>query len=146
MAGTINILKVTDKIQRPHEACHYSHSGTINILKVWQTKSKGSIRPVITHQGLINPLARRPGLVISTFGLAEINSCMPNGLVKIYIGYWQTCQYSRIYLYSYMLFNQQQCFIYSTASFLSKLRAKKIELEAPRSLYSSPGYNNNISQ
>jgi hypothetical protein len=25
------------------------------------------------------------------------------------------------------LFNQQQCFIYSTASFLSKLRAKKIE-------------------
>jgi hypothetical protein len=26
-----------------------------------------------------------------------------------------------------MLFNQQQCFIYSTASFLSKLRAKKIE-------------------
>jgi hypothetical protein len=26
---------------------------------------------------------------------------MPDGLVKIYIGYWQTCQYSRIYLYSY---------------------------------------------
>jgi hypothetical protein len=26
-----------------------------------------------------------------------------------------------------MLFNQQQCFIYSTASFLSKLRAKKVE-------------------
>ena len=26
-----------------------------------------------------------------------------------------------------MLFNQQQCFIYSTVSFLSKLRAKKIE-------------------
>jgi hypothetical protein len=25
------------------------------------------------------------------------------------------------------LFNQQQCFIYSTASFLSKLRAKKVE-------------------
>jgi hypothetical protein len=23
---------------------------------------------------------------------------------KIYIGYWQTCQYSRIYLYSYMLY------------------------------------------
>ena len=38
-------------------------------------------------QGLINPLARRPGLVISTFGLAEIISCMPDGLVKIYIGY-----------------------------------------------------------
>ena len=78
-------------------------------------------------QGLINPLARRPGLVISTFGIAEIISCMPDGLVKIYIGYWQTCQYTRIYLYSYMLFNQQQCFIYSTASFLSKLRAKKVE-------------------
>ena len=27
----------------------------------------------------------------------------------------------------YMLFNQQQCFIYSTASFLSKLRANKVE-------------------
>ena len=27
----------------------------------------------------------------------------------------------------YMLYNQQQCFIYSTASFLSKLRAKKVE-------------------
>jgi hypothetical protein len=27
----------------------------------------------------------------------------------------------------YMLFNQQQCFIYSTASFLLKLRAKKVE-------------------
>jgi hypothetical protein len=27
----------------------------------------------------------------------------------------------------YMLFNQQQCFIYSTASFLPKLRAKKVE-------------------
>jgi hypothetical protein len=26
-----------------------------------------------------------------------------------------------------MLFNQQQCFIYSTASFLSTLRAKKVE-------------------
>jgi hypothetical protein len=37
-------------------------------------------------QGLKNPLARRPGLVISTFGLAEIISCMPGGLVKIYIG------------------------------------------------------------
>jgi hypothetical protein len=56
------------------------------------------------QQGFKNPLARRPGLVISTFGLAEIISCMPHGLVKIYIGYWQTCQYSRIYLYSYMLY------------------------------------------
>ena len=69
-----------------------------------------------------------PTPVISTFGLDEIISCMPDGLVKIYIGYWQICQHSRIYLYScYMLFNQQQCFIYSTASFLSKLRAKKVE-------------------
>jgi hypothetical protein len=50
-------------------------------------------------QGLKNPLARRPGLVISTFGLAEIISCMPDGLVKKYIGYWQTCLYSDIYLY-----------------------------------------------
>ena len=38
-------------------------------------------------QGLKNPLARHPGLVISTFGLAEIISCMPDVLVKIYIGY-----------------------------------------------------------
>ena len=29
-----------------------------------------------------------------------------------------------------MLFNQQQCFIYSTASILSKLRAKKVEKTA----------------
>jgi hypothetical protein len=29
-----------------------------------------------------------------------------------------------------MLFNQQQCFIYSTASFLLKLRAKKVEKTA----------------
>jgi hypothetical protein len=29
-----------------------------------------------------------------------------------------------------MLYNQQQCFIYSTASFLSKLRAKKVEKNA----------------
>jgi len=35
-----------------------------------------------------------------------------------------------MYLYSYMLFNQQQCFIYSTASFLSKLRAKKVKKTA----------------
>jgi hypothetical protein len=42
---------------------------------------------VMVMQGLTNPLARRPGLVISTFGLAEIISCMPDGLVKIYIGY-----------------------------------------------------------
>ena len=34
------------------------------------------------RQGLKNPLAQRPGLVISTFGLAEIISCMPDGLVK----------------------------------------------------------------
>ena len=33
-------------------------------------------------EGLKNPLARRPGLVISTFGLAEIISCMTDGLVK----------------------------------------------------------------
>jgi hypothetical protein len=44
-----------------------------------------SILPSYAYgQGLINPLARRPGLVISTFGLAEIISCMPDGLVKIY--------------------------------------------------------------
>jgi hypothetical protein len=35
-----------------------------------------------------------------------------------------------------MLFNQQQCFIYSTASFLSKLRAKKVE--NPIYIFTSP--------
>ena len=35
--------------------------------------------------------------------------------------------YLLIFIICYMLFNQQQCFIYSTASFLSKLRAKKVE-------------------
>ena len=39
------------------------------------------------RQGLTNPLARRPGLIISTFGLAEIISCMCDRLVKKYIGY-----------------------------------------------------------
>jgi hypothetical protein len=57
-------------------------------------------------QGLNNPLARRPELVISTFGLAEIISCMPVRLAKKNIGYWQTCQYSRSYLYSHMLVSQ----------------------------------------
>ena len=33
----------------------------------------------------------------------------------------------------FLLFNQEQCFIYSTASFLSKLRAKKIENDIPES-------------
>jgi hypothetical protein len=37
---------------------------------------------LLNYQGLKNPLARCPGLVISTFGLAEIISCMPDGLVK----------------------------------------------------------------
>ena len=71
-------------------------------------------------QGLKNPLARRPGLVISTFGLAEIISCMPDGLVV-------NIRVSTYIHISYMLFNQQQCFIYSTASFLLKSRAKKVE-------------------
>jgi hypothetical protein len=36
-----------------------------------------------------------PGLVISTFGLAEIISCMPDGLVKIYIGYHHSVSIAR---------------------------------------------------
>ena len=51
-------------------------------------------------QGLKNPLVRCPELVISTFGSAEIISCMPDRLVNKYIGYEQPCQYSSIYLYS----------------------------------------------
>jgi hypothetical protein len=37
----------------------------------------------------------------------------------------------------FLLFNQQQCFIYSTASFLLKLRAKKVE-----KLHNSSFYRN----
>ena len=50
-------------------------------------------------QGLKNPLARHPGLVISTFGLAEIISCMPDGLVKKLIGSWQIFAYLLIFIY-----------------------------------------------
>ena len=55
---------------------------------------------------------------------------MPDGLVKIYISNIDKLVNIRVSTYihiCYMLFNQQQCFIYSTASFLSKLRAKKVE-------------------
>jgi hypothetical protein len=75
---------------------------------------------MLGNQGLKNSLARRPGLVISTFGLAEIICCMPDGLVKKYIGYWQTCQYSRIYLYSYMLY-VVCCLISSNVLFIQPL-------------------------
>jgi hypothetical protein len=78
-------------------------------------------------QGLKNPLARHPGLVISTFGLAEIISCMPDGLVKKTYRILTNIRVSTYIHICYMLFNQQQCLIYSTASFLSKLRAKKVE-------------------
>ena len=53
-----------------------------------QMKMYHEMQYITVYTGVvINPLARRPGLVISTFGLAEIISCMPDGLVKIYIGY-----------------------------------------------------------
>jgi hypothetical protein len=58
-----------------------------------------------------------PTLVISTFGLAETISCMPDGLVTVYIGYWQTCQYSRIYLYIYVIC----CLISSNVLFIQPL-------------------------
>jgi hypothetical protein len=45
-----------------------------------------SITVVVIHvQGLKNPLARPPGQVIYKFGLAEIISCMPDGLKKLEI-------------------------------------------------------------
>jgi hypothetical protein len=43
------------------------------------------------NQGLKNPLARRPGLVISTFGLAEINSCMPDVLWRVMQFFYLLC-------------------------------------------------------
>jgi hypothetical protein len=46
-------------------------------------------------EGVKNPLARRPGLVISTFGLAEIISCMTDGLVKK--KYWILTNLSEIF-------------------------------------------------
>ena len=81
-------------------------------------------------QELKYPLARRPGLVISTFGLAEIITCMPDRLIKKNISDIDKLVNIRISTcihICYMLFNQQQCFIYSTARFLAKLRAKKVE-------------------
>ena len=81
-------------------------------------------------QELKYPLARCPGLVISTFGLAEIITCMPDRLIKKNISDIDKLVNIRISTcihICYMLFNQQQCFIYSTARFLAKLRAKKVE-------------------
>jgi hypothetical protein len=65
--------------------------------------------------------------VISTFGLTEIISCMPDRLLKNIsdIDKLVNIRISTYIHICYMLFNQQQCFIYSTARFLSKLRAKK---------------------
>ena len=55
---------------------------TFNINKKNQSERLYTFKRNKYKQGLKNPLARRPGLVISTFGLAEIISCMPDGLVK----------------------------------------------------------------
>ena len=97
------VLKIQCKIY----LCTY-----LIIIKTWQSKHVPQ-HVWLVHQllegswivtGVKQSTSPTPGLVISTFGLADIISCMPDGLVKIYIGYWQTCQYSRIYLYSYSLF------------------------------------------
>ena len=47
-----------------------------------------------------------------------------------------------------MLFNQQQCFIYSTASFLSKLRAKveKLCILVIKQLQQMTAYRNQIPE
>ena len=80
-------------------------------------------------QELKNPLARRPRLVISTLGLAEIitNQLYARQASKNIYRILTNLSIFVYLLICYMLFNEQQCFIYSTASFLSKLRAKKIE-------------------
>jgi hypothetical protein len=57
------------------------------------------------------PLVRRSGLVISTFGLAEIITCMPDGLIKKNISDIDKLVNIRISTcihICYMLFNQQQ--------------------------------------
>jgi hypothetical protein len=62
-------------------------------------------------QGLKNPLVRRTGLVIFTFRLAEIVSCMHDGLVKIIYQILTNLSifaYLLIFIYDiicYMLFN-----------------------------------------
>ena len=96
------------------------------IFYCWLTETSPQI-DMSHHSGVKKSPSPTPGLVISTFGLAEIISCMPDGLVKIYISNIDKLVNIRVSTYihiCYMLFNQQQRFIYSTASFLSKLRAK----------------------
>jgi hypothetical protein len=45
---------------------------------------------------------------------------------KKYIGYWQTCQYSRIYLYSYMLYVVYWSIIFFFSKILIKILAEAI--------------------
>ena len=83
-----------------------------------------------SYQGLINPLAWRAGLVISTFGLAEIISCMPNGLIKnIYriLTNLSIFAYLLIFIYIICCLISSNVLFIQPLAFLSKLRAKKVE-------------------
>ena len=59
----------------------------------------------------------RPKKKICVFTVSRPTLIFSSDLMNFYTEFGQP----------FLLFNQQQCFIYSTASFLSKLRAKKVE-------------------
>ena len=82
-----NHLSALFKEEEMYRIDHYLGKEMVQNLMVLRLALKTCTKSYDLKQGLTNPLARRPGLVISTFGLAEIISCMPDGLVKIYIGY-----------------------------------------------------------
>ena len=70
-------------------------------------------------QFLSDPMSDRKKKVFANSEYKLVNVKDTSKLVNIRVStYIHIC---------YMLFNQQQCFIYSTASFLAKLRAKKVE-------------------
>ena len=68
----------------------YSKTSCMSV-SIWNEKTNPNINNNTpqTTQIVVSGVNKSPSptLVISTFGLAEIISCMPDGLVKIYIGY-----------------------------------------------------------
>jgi hypothetical protein len=80
------------------------NKATFSLLKGWPYKKGDYCSFFLTKNDFITLKFAINNLLGGIQLLPEIINCMPDGLVKIYIGYWQTCQYLRIYLYSYMLY------------------------------------------